>query len=68
MCLATVHVERNGEKEEVMRDVAWIEFEQEGIRLVTLMGEQKLLQYSIKSIDLVNGAVVFTESGRIEEK
>lgn len=67
MCLATVHVERNGEKEEVMRDVAWIEHEREGFRLVTLMGEQQLLKYSLKSIDLVNGTVLFTENEKIEE-
>jgi predicted RNA-binding protein len=63
MCLATVHIERNGEIEEVMRDVAWIEIVQGGVRLVTLLGEQKLISHKLKSIDLVNGEVVFAVNG-----
>ena len=58
MCLATVYIDNNGRKEEVMHDVAWIESESHGLRLVTLLGEARLFQSKIKSIDLVNGSIV----------
>ena len=58
MCLATVYVESDGQKEEVMHDVAWIKPESSGIHLITLIGESKLFQAKIKSIDLVNGSII----------
>jgi len=39
-----------------MHDVAWIKPESSGIHLITLIGESKLFQAKIKSIDLVNGS------------
>jgi predicted RNA-binding protein len=56
--LATVYVERNGEQEEVMHDVAWIKPEGRGLRLIGLMGENKLVQAEIKDIDLVKSSIV----------
>ena len=58
MCLATVYVESDGKKEEVMHDVAWIKPESCGLRLITLMGESKVFQAKIKDIDLMNSAIV----------
>jgi len=58
MCLATVYVDNHGQKEEVMHDVAWIEPEDSGVLLITLLGERKLLQGRIKSIDLMNSSIV----------
>jgi len=58
MCLATVYVENEGQKEEVMQDVAWIKLRSGGLQLITFMGESKLFQAKIKSIDLVNGSIV----------
>ena len=58
MCLATVYVDNDGQKEEVMRDVAWIEPERSGVLLISFLGERKLLQTRIKSIDLMNGSIV----------
>ena len=58
MCLATVYVEDDGQQEEVMRDVAWIEPESRGLQLITLLGESKRFQARIKSIDLVRGSIV----------
>ena len=58
MCLATVYVENEGQKEEVMQDVAWIKPQSGGLQLITFMGESKLFQAKIKSIDLVNGSIV----------
>ena len=58
MCLATAYVENDGQKEEVMQDVAWIRPESRGLQLTTLLGESKLFQANIKSIDLVKGTIV----------
>ena len=59
MCLATAYVDRNGRKEEVMRDVAWIEPVSGGLLLISFLGEKKLLRTGIKSIDLLNSSIVF---------
>jgi len=58
MCLATVYVEDDGQKEEVMQDVAWIRPQSGGLQLISFMGESRLLQAEIKSIDLVNSSII----------
>ena len=58
MCLATVYLENDGQKEEVMHDVAWIKRESDGLQLVTLMGEAKVLKAEIKVIDLMESLIV----------
>jgi len=57
MCLATVYVEENGERERVMEDVAWVVFDDDAIQLVSLLGERKQLKSRIKTIDLVKGLI-----------
>jgi predicted RNA-binding protein len=59
MCLATAYIENNGQREEVMQDVAWVEFEGETVGLMTLMGDKKLVQAKIKRIDLMNASITF---------
>jgi len=66
MCLATVYVDNSGRKEEVMRDVAWIEPEGPGVLVITFLGERKLFQTGIKSIDLLNGSIVLESKNRAE--
>jgi predicted RNA-binding protein len=58
VCLATVYIEHDGQQEKVMQDVAWIRPESHGLQLITLLGESKLFEASIKSIDLVKGSIV----------
>jgi predicted RNA-binding protein len=58
MCLATVYIEDDGQREKVMQDVAWIEPANGGLQLIGLLGERKLLQAHIESIDLMNSLVV----------
>jgi predicted RNA-binding protein len=58
VCLATVYVERDGDREEVMQDVAWIKTEGRGLRLIGFMGEHRLVEAQIKDIDLVKSAIV----------
>ncbi|MEA3375652.1 MAG: CooT family nickel-binding protein [Chloroflexota bacterium] len=58
MCLATVYVEEDGQQKEVMRDVAWVEPKRDGLELVTLIGESRLFQAEIKSINLMDSLIV----------
>ena len=58
MCLATVYIEDDGQREKVMQDVAWIEPANGGLELITLLGERKLFQAQIKRIDLMHSLIV----------
>ncbi len=61
MCLATVYVDMgDGQKEEVMQDVAFIEFKGQGFLLTTILGEEKVFPAGskVKNIDLLNGSMV----------
>ena len=62
MCLATVYLQVEGQKEEVMRDVAWVRPESSGLRLVGLMGESRLLQAKITSIDLLHNSIILQKT------
>ena len=58
MCLATVYIKDDGQREEVMQDVAWIKPVKGGLQLINLLGESKLFQAHIESIDLMNSLIV----------
>jgi len=58
VCLATVCVDNDGQREQVMDDVAWIRPQSHGLQLITFLGESRLLQAEIKSIDLVHGLII----------
>jgi predicted RNA-binding protein len=58
MCLATVYIKDDGQREKVMQDVAWIKPANSGLELITLLGESKLFQAHIESIDLMNSLVI----------
>jgi predicted RNA-binding protein len=68
MCLATVYIEDDGQREQVMQDVAWIKPTDGGLQLTNLLGESRLLQAQIESIDLMKSLVVLkrmtTDSAR----
>jgi predicted RNA-binding protein len=63
MCEATAYIiNKQGEEELLLSDVDVIEPEEGGrIRLVSIYGEQKVLQAEIKSMSLVNHRVVLAE-------
>jgi len=46
------------QKEELMQDVAWVESGSSGLQVISFMGESRLLQAEIKSIDLVHSSIV----------
>jgi predicted RNA-binding protein len=59
MCLATVYIEDDdGQQEQVMQDVAWIKPTDNGLQLTTMLGESRLFQAQIESIDLMKSTIV----------
>jgi predicted RNA-binding protein len=65
MCLATVYIERNGQREELMRDVAWIHPQPEGLELTSLLGGRQLVRAQIQSIDLMHSLIVLEQRGAL---
>jgi predicted RNA-binding protein len=63
MCIATVYIDNKGELEEAMRDVVYIEAENNRYHLVSLMGEKKSLDGKLKSIDFWQEHSVVIEQG-----
>jgi predicted RNA-binding protein len=54
MCLSNVfYIDSNGQQQEVMREVAQMEAHNNGFLLIGLLGEQKVVQGEVKSIDFV---------------
>ena len=64
MCIATVYVDDGNGIEEVMRDVISVEPENDGILLTSILGEEKLLQASIRNIDFLKHSVVVEPRGQ----
>ncbi len=61
MCLATVSLDSNGIRKEVMKDVTRIEARDEGFVLTGLFGEERFVRGRLKSMDFVEGKSVITE-------
>jgi len=55
MCLSNVSfIDSNGQQQEVMRDVARMEYRNNGFLLTGLLGEQKFVQGEVRTIDFVD--------------
>lgn len=61
MCLSTVYVDSEGQREKIMQDVAFMEAENEGYLLSDLFGVRKYVQGKIKRIDFVEEHTVLFE-------
>jgi predicted RNA-binding protein len=53
-----VFADHLGSRDEIMCDVAWVEPEEDQLRLISLLGEETLLRGRIKSIDLLDSRIV----------
>ena len=64
MCIATVYAGNAGRMEKIMQDVISVDFDDQGILLTTILGEEKLLDAGtkIKHIDFLKHSVT-VESG-----
>jgi predicted RNA-binding protein len=61
MCEASAYVVKNGQEELLLSDVDIIEPEGEGLRLVSIFGEQRIIRAAIHSLNLVNHKIILTE-------
>jgi predicted RNA-binding protein len=66
MCQATVFVIENGEKQEVMREVAHLAFVEGGIQLAKLFEEPRLLRGHVTEIDFLRHTVTVVPEDREE--
>ena len=63
MCLSTVYIQSKDRRIKVMQDVARMEYNQEGYLLIGLLGNQKFVKGTIKSVDFVDDHIVVLERG-----
>jgi predicted RNA-binding protein len=62
MCLSTVYIQLKDRRIKVMQDVAQMEYDQEGYLLIGLLGDQKFVKGTIKSVDFVDDHTVVLEN------
>ena len=63
MCLSTVLLTSQNNRQEVMKDVARVETHDDGFWLINLFGEKTFIKGTLQSIDLVDEhVVVFNEN------
>ena len=63
MCLSNVYIDSDGERKEVMRDVAKMEAKDDGFVLIGLLGEQKFIQGKVSRLDFVDTHSVVLKEG-----
>jgi predicted RNA-binding protein len=62
MCEANVYIEKDGVEALVLESVDIVEpLEEGGFRLVTIFGEQKMIQGRLKGMHLVDHRIVFAQ-------
>lgn len=61
MCEATAYILKDGQEELLLPDVDIIEPEEDGLRLVNILGEQKVIKGVIFRLSLVNHKVILVE-------
>jgi predicted RNA-binding protein len=57
MCEAKVYIAKNGDEEQIMRDVVLVQPEGGAYLLVSLLGEQKLVRGRIDRIDFLKHTI-----------
>jgi len=61
MCEANAYIIKNNETELIMESVDKVEPEGEGIRLISIFGDQKYLDAKIQSLELVDHKIFLKE-------
>ena len=67
MCLATVRLIRDGQEEEIMREVTFLEVTDDGVRMGTFFEKPRLVPGKVVYIDFLKHIVTLvppTEGGR----
>ncbi len=57
MCLSKAYVDRDGKRELLLDEIAFIKIEDERLLLRTLFGEQKEIGANIKEIDFLTNSI-----------
>jgi predicted RNA-binding protein len=61
MCEASAYVLKNGQEELLLQDVDIVEHDGEGLRLVNIFGEQRVIKADIHQLNLVNHKIILIE-------
>ena len=63
MCLAKAYLSKNGERELLMREIAYLGVGNEKLLLRTLFGEQKEVEAKLREIDFANSSIILEKLG-----
>ncbi len=63
MCLANAYLSKNGERELLMREIAYLGVGDEKLLLRTLFGEQKEVEAKLREIDFANSSIILEKLG-----
>lgn len=58
MCLGTAYYIQGQSQEQILQDVAYIDLKGEQVRLVTLLGQEKLVDGRLLEVDLEQGSIL----------
>ncbi len=61
MCLSKAYIEKNGERELFMDEVASLEVSDDKLLLKSLLGEQREIGASIKEVDFLSHNIVLSD-------
>jgi predicted RNA-binding protein len=61
MCEAAAYIMKNGQEELLLADVDIIEPEGDGLRLVNIFGQQKIIKGNIYRLNPVNHKIILVE-------
>ena len=62
MCEANAYIKKETEDELVMESVDLIEPDEDGIKLISIFGEQKILKAKIQALSLVDHKILLEEA------
>lgn len=62
MCEAKIYMAKNGDEQRIMQDVVLVQPEGDAYLLVSLLGEQKLVQGRIERIDFLKHTVHLSQA------
>ncbi len=63
MCLAKAYLSRNGKRELLMREIAYLGVGNGKLLLRTLFGEQKEVEAKLREIDFANSSIILEKLG-----
>ena len=62
MCQSTAYMLKNGKEEEILADIATIIPEGKKLRLISLFGEEEVVEASIQEINLLEHKILLKQS------